>query len=227
MGVEQTNFESYQQIYSERKSFLRYPADWIIRFHNIFMRERLPTGRVLDFGCGSGNNMKFLLDQGYDVRGTEITDAALPLCEANGVNSTAVTITSLDEITLPFDDGFDLILSNQVLYYLGQPGRIKQTCWELDRLLEPGGIVFFTMMGAKNYYVTDGYAKPRDDGLHELRIEGDHRLSGLHQVFHIVPDEQSLVDLFDMFDPISVGYFDQSMLTMRSNFHWIFIGGKR
>ena len=227
MSVVQTNFESYKNIYSERKTFLRYPADWIIRFHNMYLRPHLPTGRVLDFGCGSGNNMKFLLDQGYDVRGTDITDSVLPLCEENGVDAAAVTITSPDEITLPFDDGFDLILSNQVLYFLGQPDRIKQTCNELDRLLRPGGITFFTMMGAKNYCVAEGYAKPREDGLHELKIEGDHRLTGFHQLFHIVSDEQSLVDLFDMFEPISVGYFDQSMLTMSSNFHWIFIGRKR
>lgn len=223
----QINKDSYDQIYAEKKTFLRYPADRIIRWHNMHLKKEKPAGTLLDYGCGSGNNMKFFLEQGYDVHGTDITESAVPLCVANGIDENKITITPPNDDPLPFDDqSFDIIISNQVLYYIGGPVEIRNRCEDLNRILRPGGFVFFTMMSDKNYYVSEGHASPRSDGLHELKIEGDHRLSGFHQVFRIVKSEEECEHLFDIFECLSIGYFDQSMLSLKSNHHWIFIGKK-
>jgi hypothetical protein len=43
----------------------------------------------------------------------------------------------------------------------------------------------------------------------------------------MVSDEKALCELFSEFEPVSTGYFDQSMFDMASNFHWIYVGSKR
>ncbi len=222
-----TNYDKYDKAYKEKKVFLRYPADWIIRFHNMYMKKNLSSGRILDYGTGSGNNMAFFKEMGYDVVGTEITDAVLPLIEENVGSTENIEILPPDIDTLPFeDDSFDMVLSNQVLYYLGSEKKIKQICNEFCRILKKNGIVYFTMMGPKNYYITK-YSNKLEDFLYEVEIGGNHRLSGYHEFIFVVQDERQLKDLFSMFDCITTGYFDQKMFDMESNFHWIFAGKNR
>jgi SAM-dependent methyltransferase len=222
------NKRAYESIYENQRTFLRYPADWIIRFHNMYMRKNIPSGRVLDYGCGSGNNLKFFLDKGYECHGTEVTEASLPLIEQNVGHTRNITITAPDVDRLPYPDKhFDFIVSNQVLYFLADRARIVSISKELHRVLKPGGAIFLTMMGGRNYYITTGYAKPIGANLYELKIGGDHRLSGFHQIFYIVPDEADLLGLFSMFEPLTTGYFDQAMFDMKSNFHWIFVGTRK
>lgn len=215
------NRASYSQIYGSRRTFLRYPADWVIRFHNIFMRPNIPTGRVLDFGCGSGNNLAFFHDQGYEAHGTEITPEVLPLIAENRGDVSRVKILDPACDKLPYPDGhFDLILSNQVLYYLASEANIRLICKEFSRVLRPGGAVFFTMIGPRNYYIRD-HATALGSGAFELAVTG--RIEQ-RQIVYVVPDEAALVGLFSDFEPLTVGYFDQSMFDLKSNFHWIFAG---
>jgi hypothetical protein len=119
------------------------------------------------------------------------------------------------------------VVANQVLYYLVDQQRMRGMCDELRRILKPGGAAFFTMMGKRNYYVTEGHAKPIGSNVYELKIGGDHRLKGFHQIFYIVSDEDHLRSIFSMFQPLTVGYFDQAMFDLKSNFHWIFAGVKQ
>jgi ubiquinone/menaquinone biosynthesis C-methylase UbiE len=222
----QHNTDKYADIYGNQKTVLRYPADWIIRFHNMYMRKNIPTGRVLDYGCGSGNNSKFFMEQGYEVLATEIVPEALPLVKENAGSSDHVTLIKPDTETLPFPNNhFDFIFSNQVLYYLASGDKIRAVSNEMRRCLKPGGVVFHTMIGPRNHSIPD-YASPLGNNVHELKITGAHRLAGYHMVMYVAPDEDDLCGLFPGFDKLTVGYFDQSMFEMRSNFHWIYVGKK-
>ena len=222
------NVRNYESRYGSGRVNLRYPADWIIRFHHLYMKEKLPKGRILDFGLGSGNNARFFRDAGYDVHGTDVAHAVLPLVEENLGDLHNIEILSPDIKQLSYaDEYFDMILSNQVLYYLADKERIRLICEEFRRILKPNGVVFFTMLGAKNYYISDKENNELvDNDIYRIRFEDAHRLSGYHQVIYVIRDELHLRDVFDMFECISIGYFDQSMLTLPSNFHWIFIGKK-
>jgi SAM-dependent methyltransferase len=222
----ETNFQKYDNVYKEKRAFLRYPADWIIRFHNMYMKKSLPEGRILDYGCGSGNNLAFFYNNGYEVVGTDITESVLPLIHENVGTIENIRILPPDVEILPFEDSsFDMILSNQVLYYLCSESNIVKICNEFKRMLKPGGVVFFTMMGPSNYYIKD-YSHKVDEHLYEIKIEGNHRLSGYHEYIFVVEDESHLKALFSMFDCLTTGYFDQKMFDLDSNFHWIFVGKK-
>ncbi len=232
-GILSTNHQTYQDFYSKHQAFLRYPADWVIRFHNMYLRSNIPSGRVLDYGCGGGNNSTFFIEQGYEVFGVDIAEAALPLIKLNLENrhldpalADRFSIISPDSMTLPFEDNyFDLLVANQVLYYLPTEQHIRSVCKDMARVLRPGGTVFFTMMGSYNNYITHHTKQIHNGRVYEIRIEDpDHRLSGVSEIIFLVRDRDDLKDLFSEFDCISTGYFDQSMFEMNSNFHWIFIG---
>ena len=227
------NKKHYGKLYDKKESFLRYPADWIVRFHNMYLKKNLPTGRVLDYGCGTGNNSVFFLENGYDVYGTEVPENALELIKKNlefrHLNPKLIQNFSIippDNIKLPFKDNFfDFVLCNQVFCYLSSEEQIKKVCKELSRVLRPGGIVFFTIYGLENYYFKYYAREIYPGGVYKIVIDNPkHRLYGLEERVYVVRDEKHLKDLFSEFEWVSTGHFSEGMLDMPSNFHWIFIG---
>jgi SAM-dependent methyltransferase len=231
-----SNQRNYRDMYSKGMAFLQYPADWVIRFHNMYLKKVLPKGRVLDFGCGAGNNSCFLIQKGYETFGVDVSRQALQLVRKNlkakHLNQKLIRRFSVimpGTTTLPFPDGhFDFVLSNQVLYYLPSRKVIQDTCREMARCLRPGGLVFFTMMGPRNYYITTHTQRILGGHVHDVRItDRKHRLYGVHEMIYLVRTRQELKELFSEFECLSTGYFDQAMFDMKSNFHWIFIGRKR
>ena len=234
--VFEHNQRLYQDRYTKEQAFLRYPADWVIRFHSMYLRAHIPSGRVLDYGCGSASNSIFFAQQGYEVYGVDVAEASLSLVKANlelhHLDPALIerfSIISPDATSLAFESGFfDFVLSNQVFYYLPSEQHIKNVCQEVSRCLRPRGAVFFTMMGPNNDYIRYHTKKIHGGKIHEIGIDDpSHRISGSWGMNYLVQDEEELVDLFSEFECVTTGYFDQSMFDMKSNFHWIFVGQKR
>jgi SAM-dependent methyltransferase len=150
MGTQQ-NTETYRLLYEKEAAFLRYPADWVLRFKNMFLRERLPHGAsILDFGCGSANNSIPFIKDGHKVFGVDVSEAVLPLVAKNlefhGVpidllNNFAVQNPPLTKLGFS-DNTFDFILSNQVHYYSRNVDELHTLNQELLRVLKPNGIFF-------------------------------------------------------------------------------------
>jgi ubiquinone/menaquinone biosynthesis C-methylase UbiE len=136
------------------------------------------------------------------------------------------SLISPDTVCLDYPDNtFDFILSNQVLYYLPSIEHLKKVCAEMKRVLKPGGYVFFTMMGPANYYLTHHLKSIKDNGVFEIRVEEEgHRLNGVQELILGVKDEEHLITMFDDFEVITTGYFDQKMFDLKSNQHFIFVG---
>ncbi len=230
------NKNNWENLYSEKTTFLQYPADWIIRFHNLYLKKNLPNGKVLDYGCGTGNNSVFFLDKGYEVWGIDVTESYKKLVKANmessGHNVSLMekfAVLAPDATKLPYEDNFfDLIVANQVLYYLPTEEHIKKIVREFHRCLKPGGTVFITMMGPKNYYIVYHAKQILNDKVYEIHFDdpGD-RLKGYREFIYLVRDQDELTKLFLEFTPVNIGYFDQGLFTVKSNFHWIFVGQKK
>lgn len=237
MGWRMLNEDNYENLYKNEQAFLRYPADWVLRFNNMWLKSKLPKkAKILDFGCGSGNNSTIFIAEGHEVFGIDVTESILPLVKKNlelhnldPLNIMRFTHAKAPLVNLPYEDNtFDFILSNQVHYYSGSEQEIHDINKDLFRVLKPDGSFFVTMMGLKNYYITHHLKEYSQNAqVYKVRIaDPGHRLFGVSEDVLAVRDERHLRDLFDEFEPVTVGYFDQSMFDLHSNFHFIFVGRK-
>lgn len=125
------------------------------RFGNIdiYLFDQLLKGtydkcrKVLDAGCGSGRNLVYLLQNGFEVYGIDPDKAAIEAVQALSENLSATNpldnfkIASIED--LPFENAyFDLVICNTVLHFANNPDHFDQMMRSLWRVLKPGGYFF-------------------------------------------------------------------------------------
>ncbi len=176
--------------------------------------ESLPEGaKVLDVGCGTGEQVRLIGKLGYDVSGVEPAPAMRRQAIENNPGAQIVdgTITEI-----PFDDNsFDAVVSIEVLRYLHRDDIIKSYD-EILRVLKPGGQVFVTLV---NLLATDGFV------VFDKLKRAAYRFSGKKQPAHcefVTPGRvrKELIGLGAedirlhgrLFGPIRIGYkFSESI----------------
>jgi SAM-dependent methyltransferase len=96
--------------------------------------------KVLDFGCGSGKLVEYMLLSNIDCYGCDLyykggTSENLP----NEDLLKNQKILCMEDETIPFEDGsFDLIVSNQVFEHIPN---IAKALKEISRVLKPDGMM--------------------------------------------------------------------------------------
>jgi len=232
--ILENNRSIYENYYAGDMPHYRFPNEYIIRFHNRFLKSRIPDkGNILDFGYGSGNNSVYMIRQGYEVYGIEVASSSLDLLKKNlgeyNLDAACLknfTVVDPDWDALPYEDNFfDFILANHVLYYYPGKEKIQDVCLEFSRCLKPGGIVFFTMIGPGSSIVSD----KRKTTEKVYRVAGSGRRAPLDgQQIYFVEEEDELTDLFSVFDKTATGYYEESLsYDSEGLFVWIFVGMKK
>jgi 2-polyprenyl-3-methyl-5-hydroxy-6-metoxy-1,4-benzoquinol methylase len=105
--------------------------------------QQIPTGHILDWGCGLGQMTYLLKRRGFQITAFDIGETGkttlpeIPLCHALNV------IYSTHPTNLPFlEKTFDAVLSCGVLEHideLSQPGNEIKSLHEIARVLRPDG----------------------------------------------------------------------------------------
>lgn len=112
------------------------------------LRGRFDTRRrVLDAGCGSGRNLPFFLQHGFDVRGVD--------SDADAVRSARQLVAALDPAApldqirqasleaIPWDDhSADVVIGSAVLHFAADERAFGAMLREMWRILAPGGLFF-------------------------------------------------------------------------------------
>ncbi|AKQ45544.1 methyltransferase type 11 [Rufibacter radiotolerans] len=103
--------------------------------------------RVLDVGCGSGRNLWYFLQQGFEVFAVDLSPEAV----AQTKNLASRLAPSLPEANfqvalaeaLPFANAsFDLIISSAVLHFARNPAHFDLMLMGMWQKLKPGGFLF-------------------------------------------------------------------------------------
>lgn len=95
------------------------------------------TGRLLDAGCGTGGLMQYLHRQSPQLQLTGVDLSELACTYARRRNCGEVIQADLTALPLG-DAGFDVVVSSDVLYHIGDD---RQALAELVRVLRPGGLL--------------------------------------------------------------------------------------
>ncbi|MBP7652084.1 class I SAM-dependent methyltransferase [Candidatus Dependentiae bacterium] len=101
-----------------------------------------PPAKILDHGFGSGNNIKFLLEKGYQVFGAEISKSAVEKLDKEfNENRKTVDLKEINGYEMPYEDNFfDIVLSWNALHYNATIENAQMVNQELYRVLKPGGV---------------------------------------------------------------------------------------
>ena len=203
---------------------VQHPEGHVIRFnHHILQYELgMTNGNVLDYGCGNGTHSVFFKNQGFtpfgcDVSPTAIAQAKSALPEYQSNFHTVESVPKLSDI---FPEKFDLILANQVLYYLDDDG-LKNLIEQFHDILKPGGVIFATMMATTDYY--HSLIRTEVGGLSEVFLPGRLDLT-THINFKTRDD---VLDAFSNFQKLHMGNYSHMIREDEGvSDHWMYVGQK-
>lgn len=92
----------------------------------------VPTGRLLDVGAATGFFLALAKERGWDVRGVELSPAAVAVAATRGIEVVAGTLE-----TAPYEErSFDAVTMFDVLEHVQRPAALVE---RTRQLLRPGG----------------------------------------------------------------------------------------
>jgi SAM-dependent methyltransferase len=178
--------------------FNRYPYDSVVsfvlrNFGGLSLEERARL-KFLDLGCGGGNHVKFLRDEGFDGYGADGAEEGVRLTRDLIGPAAADRVVTAYFHDLPFDDGFfDGIIDRQSIGH-NRGADIPAILAEIHRVLRPGGLYFGHVFSLE----TSAFRHGRDFGAGDYGhfTGGDFKSSVMVHAF----DRPEIELLFAAFD---------------------------
>lgn len=120
---------------------------------DIYLFDQLLKGRIqkemilLDAGCGTGRNIKYLMEAGVDVFGVDVSESAIQqvreLAALVAPHLPPTNFSCSDLASLPHpDSSFDVVICSAVLHFANSEAHFKKMVTEQWRVLKPGGMLF-------------------------------------------------------------------------------------
>lgn len=107
--------------------------------------EFVPSGRVLEVGCGYGYFLQCAADAGYDVYGVDLSPTAIKWAAERFPGR--VFCGMLDEIAEIQEQKYDVIFGSHLIEHVTDPGAFLSSA---GRLLNPGGVIVLVTPNIKS-----------------------------------------------------------------------------
>ena len=123
---------------------LSHPTTDLRWYENVFLREPFHDGKglLLNIGCGKNTFLKLLKDRGYKVWAVDFNKDAVNFTQdVLGINN-AFAMDAREFARTYRGEGFDIIVSFEVLEHLDDPMGFVQL---LQQILKPGGFMVISV----------------------------------------------------------------------------------
>jgi len=113
--------------------------------NTIELKPTIPApARILEIGCSHGSRLLYLKNQGYEVKGIELSEESVRFAQEKGLD---VECTSLEMCSFP-ENSFDVVIMSMVLEHLRNPAsELSQIC----KWVKPGGDLLISVPCADGF----------------------------------------------------------------------------
>ena len=192
---------------------------------------------VLDFGCGEGANIRYFEKvHGYTAHGVDISEISIKNAKKYypKKNKFKIIKNTYETGENLFNKKFDLIISVQTLYFLGEE-ELNIRLKAFNKILKKNGMVFFTMISTQNSYFKKFSNKKTDkNGMTLVNLSRDKTylnrqiLDDHAHYINFTKSEKHLVKRFNIFKKLAIGSYDLKLESLnRSEHHYTFLGMKK
>jgi SAM-dependent methyltransferase len=173
--VSGSHFDEIATVYDE--SLPEHVVEHYLRKRLAFITHLVPSGQVLDVGCGTGALAARLVERGYEVVGIDSSEGMLAVLRARAPGVRAVAGSGTE---LPFEDqSFDLVVTVAALHHVAEPDAVRRTLAEMVRVCRPAGRVVVWDHNPRNPYWSNLMARVPQDTGEERLIPADEVFAGL------------------------------------------------
>ena len=144
--IEKNNYFNYRNISEKNYKSLQIPL-WIER------EIKTKDLKILDYGCGFGQNLKKLKHNNYkNIYGADINPQAIESCTNNNLR---VKKLDLENLKNPYDFKFDVIILTHIIEHIKKNEIISTLEIIKDKFLSEKGILLIAVPNAQSN--TDSY----------------------------------------------------------------------
>ena len=163
------NITEYDRIYSLGQNH-KFPNLNLVRIQKNYFKE--DNGRLLDFGCGSGENSKYLSECGYKVFSLDASKQALKIVRKKNklIKNKLKIILFSNSGKLPFKNNFfDYVVCLSVISLLGSRKNIQKLVREFQRVLKPNGKLIIDINAPKGDFIKKSYSTKKKHKIYLLK----------------------------------------------------------
>lgn len=139
--VEQGTINAYDQIAQIWSKTHNNPNYWQKEIEKLILY--VPSGKIIELGCGNGRDAKELIARGYQYLGIDASVEMLQLAIQNNHHSPFLTMNIYD-IDVLATVKFDAFWASTSLLHI-EKKRIDEVLQKIKNLLKPGGVGFISL----------------------------------------------------------------------------------
>jgi len=169
------NVKEYDRVYLLGQNH-KYPNLNLVRIQKKYLKNNY--GKILDFGCGSGENSMFLSRCGYKVVSLDASKQALKIVRRKNkkIKNKLKIFLFTNSNKLPFKDNFfDYIICLSMISLLGSKKNIIKLIKEFQRILKPGGKLVIDVNAPKGDFYKKANIK-KDNAYFSLKSKKNKNL---------------------------------------------------